>query len=94
MASQNDNIIDGAKTLNASEFKAKCLQLMDEIAETGGEIVITKRGKPVAKLVPYRKPLKAPFGKYRGLMQLYGDIDEDPVELEWDAITGKNWELP
>ena len=40
------------RTMNASEFKAKCLALMDEIAESGEEIVITKRGKPVAKLAP------------------------------------------
>ncbi len=36
----------------AGEFKAKCLKLMDQVRESGKEIVITKRGKPVAKLVP------------------------------------------
>ena len=94
MTSNNNEELDGFKTIGASEFKVKCLQLMDEIAETGGEIVITKRGKPVAKLVPYRKKPKIWFGRDRDKMQLYGDIDEDPVELEWDAITGKNWDLP
>ena len=37
-----------SRTMKASEFKAKCLRLMDEVAEDGGEIVITKNGKPVA----------------------------------------------
>ena len=46
------------QTLKASEFKAKCLKLMDEVQKTGEEIVITKNGKPVSKLVPYR--VKAP----------------------------------
>lgn len=46
------------QTLKASEFKAKCLKLMDEVQKTGDEIVITKNGKPVSKLVPYR--VKAP----------------------------------
>ena len=36
------------RTIKASDFKAKCLQLMDEIAETGQEVVITKRGRPVS----------------------------------------------
>ena len=37
---------NGPRTIKASEFKAKCLQLMDEVAETGDEIVITKNGRP------------------------------------------------
>ena len=44
----------GTRTMKASEFKAKCLKLMDEVAESGEEIIITKNGKPVAKLAPYR----------------------------------------
>ena len=44
----------GIRTIKASEFKAKCLELMDELAGSGGEIVITKNGKPVSRLVPYR----------------------------------------
>jgi prevent-host-death family protein len=40
------------KTIAAGEFKAKCLALLDEVAETGQEIVVTKRGKPVARLAP------------------------------------------
>jgi prevent-host-death family protein len=39
-------------TIKASEFKAKCLQLMDQVARTGVELTITKNGIPVAKLVP------------------------------------------
>ncbi|MDE2899564.1 MAG: type II toxin-antitoxin system Phd/YefM family antitoxin [Chloroflexota bacterium] len=40
------------RTITASEFRTKCLQLMREVAATGEEIVITKRGKPVASLLP------------------------------------------
>ena len=46
------------QTLKASEFKARCLKLMDEVQETGEEIIITKNGKPISRLVPYR--VKAP----------------------------------
>ena len=91
------------KTIKASEFKAKCLELMDEVAESGEEIVITKRGRPVSRLVPYReetgkqqesgktKNLKAPFGMYRGKMEILGDI-EAPIDVEWNAETGKGWD--
>ena len=41
-----------SRTITASEFRAKCLQLMDEVATTGEEIVITKRGRPVCRLSP------------------------------------------
>ena len=44
------------KTVAASEFKAKCLSLLDEVAETRQELVVTKRGKPVARVVPIKKP--------------------------------------
>ena len=42
--------------IRASEFKAKCLALLDEVAETRREVVVTKRGRPVAKLVPIDPP--------------------------------------
>ena len=46
----------------AAEFKAKCLELMDHVRETGAEYVVTKHGTPVAKLVPYQEPKrKQPF---------------------------------
>ena len=49
----------GQRTMKATEFKAKCLRLMDEVSNGGGEIVITKRGVPVARLTPYQqKPAK------------------------------------
>jgi len=48
------------KTLTSTEFKAKCLSILDEVAETGEPVTILKRGKPVAQLVPYdaERPLE------------------------------------
>ena len=74
------------RTIKASEFKAKCLQLMDEVASDGGEIVITKRGKPVARLVPYREKPKSLFGAGSGRMKIVGDIIS-PIDVEWEAQT-------
>lgn len=44
------------RTIPASRFKAQCLALLDEVAATGETIVITKRGKPVARVEPVQPP--------------------------------------
>lgn len=44
------------RTIPAARFKAQCLKLLDEVAETGQTIVVTKRGKPVAKVAPVEEP--------------------------------------
>lgn len=80
------NNAGGPRTMKASEFKAKCLQLMDEVAHEGNEIVITKHGKPISRLVPYRDPPKSLFGAGRGRMKIVGDII-GPVDVEWEAET-------
>ena len=72
------------RTMAASEFKTKCLQLMDEVADSGGEIIITKRGKPVSRLVPVRSRPKSFFGADRGRMKILGDIIS-PIDVEWEA---------
>jgi len=71
------------QTMKASEFKAKCLKLMDEIQESGEEIVITKNGKPVSKLVPYRIKAATLFGLHRGR------IDSGGSDI---LSTGEAWE--
>ena len=72
------------RTMKASEFKAKCLKLMDEVAESGEEIVITKNGSPKARLVPYRERPKTLFGIDRGKLEILGDI-VSPIDVEWEA---------
>lgn len=75
---------DPARTIKASIFKATCLKLMDQVAETGEEIIITKNGIPVSKLVPYRHRPKTLFGRDRDNVRILGDILE-PVAVEWEA---------
>ena len=77
-------------TIKASEFKAKCLKLMDEIAASGAEIVITKNGRPVSRLVPYRRKPKSLFGIDRGRVEVLGDLDE-PLDVAWEAASGQIW---
>ena len=68
--------------MKASEFKAKCLKLMDEVADSGEEIVITKYGKPVSKLIPFRKKPKSFFGADKDRIKILGDI-VSPMPAEW-----------
>lgn len=72
------------RTIPAGAFKAKCLALMDEVARTGDSVVITKRGKPVARLGPAaRKPQKL-RGFYKDKLQITGDI-MSPIDVEWNV---------
>ena len=59
--------------IKASEFKAKCLALMDEVARTGSAVVITKHGKPVAELVPHRPRRKSARGILKDELFITGD---------------------
>ena len=72
----------GVRVVKASEFKAKCLQLMDEVAASGEEIIITKRGRPVSRLAPYREKSTLAFGRNRDHIHSLGDIVE-PMPAEW-----------
>ncbi len=75
------------RTIPAGEFKNRCLALMDEVNETGEEIVITKHGKPVSRLVPAVERIPI-FGMYRDQIRITGDIMAPAVPLEdWEAIS-------
>lgn len=76
-----------ARSIKASEFKAKCLKLMDEVANNDEEIVITKNGRPTAKLVAYRQKPKTWFGADRDKLEITGDIIS-PIDVEWEAEQG------
>ena len=76
----------GPRTIKASEFKAKCLKLMDEVAESGEEIVITKNGRPTARLVAFVERPKTLFGIDRGKLEILGDIIS-PIDVDWEADT-------
>jgi prevent-host-death family protein len=66
-------------TVPAGEFKARCLALLDLVAETGEELVVTKRGKPVARLLPAEVP-----PGLRGSVIWEEDLIS-PVDGQWDV---------
>jgi prevent-host-death family protein len=71
-------------TVGATEFKARCLELMDQVAATGNPVVITKRGKPVARLVPVERRPRSVVGALKGHVLIRGDI-VSPTSVEWEA---------
>jgi prevent-host-death family protein len=72
------------KTISAAEFKAKCLQLMDLVAQSGDSVTITKRGRPVAVLSPSRPRRRSAYGFLKGRGKILGDIIA-PIDVVWDA---------
>ncbi len=73
-------------SIQASEFKAKCLALMDSVAETGETWVVTKNGKPVAELRPYSGGrIDSPWGLHADL-KIHGDVIAPLEEDQWDAL--------
>jgi prevent-host-death family protein len=72
------------KTIAAAVFKARCLALLDDVRSTKRSFVITKRGKPVAKLVPMDEPQDDFTGRLKGVFAIADDIETDSPE-PWES---------
>jgi len=74
------------KTMPAGQFKARCLKVMDQVRATREPVIITKRGRPVAKLVPVDGRGDEIFGRLEGVIEIVGDIESPVVPPEeWEA---------
>ena len=75
-------VMSGAKEITATQFKARCLRLLDEVAESGETLVVTKRGRPVVRVEP-----SAPRQDLRGSVKLLVGPEElvEPIDVAWDA---------
>ena len=71
------------RTIRASEFEARG-RMIDDVAASGEAVIITKNGKPVSRLVPYRQKPPTLFGALKGSIDIKGDLIE-PVDVEWEA---------
>lgn len=79
--------------INAAQFKAKCLKLIDEVADTRQPLVITKRGKPVVRVVPIEEEtVPGLFGYMKGTGEVVGDIVDVPSD-PWSAESGDEDDL-
>jgi prevent-host-death family protein len=71
------------RRISAAEFKTNCLRLMDDVAKRRMPIIITKRGKPVARLVPLNEEPIDLFGYMAGTIRICGDIVSPIDDVEW-----------
>lgn len=75
------------RTVKVSEFKAKCLKLLAEVGETGEDLIVTKRGKPLARVVPERNAKPTTLqGSMKGLIEILNVDKSLPAAWEGDAI--------
>lgn len=82
------------RKINAAAFKAQCLALIDEVAETGQPITVTKRGKAKVQIVAVREKPKTLIGATKGTFKILGDIvgplgEEYDEDREWRNISGQ-----
>jgi prevent-host-death family protein len=74
------------KTMSAGEFKTHCLRIMEEVHRCREAVIITKRGVPIAKLVPTDEPSHDVFGCMAGTAEIIGDIEAPVVPARaWKA---------
>jgi prevent-host-death family protein len=71
----------------ASAFKTKCLAVMDDVQATGEPVIVTKRGKPVVKVVPVESEMDDIFGSMAADVKIVGDIESPVVPLRHWKIT-------
>jgi len=76
------------QVVSVTEFKAKCIGLLNQVAEEGGTVTVTKRGKPLATVARAKqKPFRSSEGILAGKVKIVGDIvNADPADL-WEVVT-------
>ena len=74
------------QNFSVSEFKKHCLALFEEIQHKGEEILITKHGEPIAKVIPLRKEHQPLRGSMKDQLIINGDIVECDWSEEWEAL--------
>ena len=75
------------KRMQASAFKTRCLSVMDDVQATGEPVIVTKRGKPVVKVVPVESEMDDIFGSMAADVKILGDIESPVVPLRHWKIT-------
>ena len=85
MVVDRDNIT--MRKIPAGKFKAQCLRVMEQVRTTREPVLITKRGKPLAKLVPADKTSDDFIGRLEGVVKIVGDIESPVVPWEdWEVL--------
>lgn len=72
------------QTISISEFKAKCLGLLQQVSEENEVLIVTKHGKPIAEVRPCPKDLETALQRFRGSVTYSGDLIS-PLDEKWEA---------
>jgi prevent-host-death family protein len=72
------------RTVTATEFRARCLKLIDCVEREQTPLLVTKRGRPLVKIMPIPKKRKSLYGYMAGTGEIVGDI-VSPVDVDWEA---------
>jgi|694.fasta_scaffold59566_5 prevent-host-death family protein len=74
------------KTVILSTFKSHCIALLREAQRTAEPIIVTRRGRPLARIEPVREPVPSRrFGRQRGRMRIKGDIVHADFSADWES---------
>lgn len=73
------------ESVSASHLKAKCSEVLDQVERHKKSVIVTRRGRPIARLVPFEndEPREL-YGSLSGSVRFWGDVIE-PLEVEWEA---------
>ena len=71
-------------SLSVSEFKATCLAVLEDVKKHKKRVIITKRGKPIAEIVPYEEATRSRI-PLKDTVQFVGDIVSPVAEKDWEA---------
>ena len=74
------------RRISKAQFKAKALELLRQVEETGEAIVVTDHGRPAIEVRPYRDPAKNPLDKLKGSVQEYHDPTLPVSEDDWESL--------
>lgn len=77
------------KSVSVTEFKAHCLEFLNQVAKTGQSLLLTKRGKPIATVSPASPATdekRWKLGQFEGTVTIVGDII-GPLDVEWEALS-------
>lgn len=79
------------ESIAISKFKATCLAVLEEVRQTGRPVLVTKRGEPIAEIVPASRPAggKRRLGMFAESGSVVGDIEAPAIdEAEWESLGG------
>ena len=74
-----------SRSVTTTELKARCSEILRQVARRREPVVVTRRGRPIAEIVPSQERRETRFGFARGSIAIHGDIVA-PLEVEWEAM--------